>query len=205
LTPEQVQEIYDIQAAASSVLPTVYSVNYNAVARHPEATLFPLLRKLKISFYAYSPIGGGFLAKDPAQLRAGKVDGRYGWENIIGDLYRTLYCKESILAALDEWGKIANESGITKVALAYRWVAHNSILKGEHGDAIIFGTSTIAQLKETLSAIEEGPLDDQTAKKVDAIWVKIENEAPRDYYHDFLVNLGGLQKEIQIKPVSSVN
>jgi aflatoxin B1 aldehyde reductase len=155
--PEQVQEIYDIQTSASFVLPTVFSVNYNAVARYPESSLFPLLRKLKMSFYAYSPIGGGFFVKDVNQLRAGigNVDGRYRWDNIIGELHRTLYCKESILEALDEWGKIAQDASTRKAALAYPWVVHNSMLKSDHGDAIIFGASTIAQLKETLNVIEE--------------------------------------------------
>ena len=50
--PADVQRIYDIQSAAKSVLPTVYQGNYNAVARHVEQSLFPLLRKLKISFLA---------------------------------------------------------------------------------------------------------------------------------------------------------
>jgi aflatoxin B1 aldehyde reductase len=182
--------------AASSILPTVYSSNYNAVARHPETTLFPLLCKLKMSFYAYSPVGGGFLVKDAAQLRAGKVEGRFGWDNIVGDLYRTLYCKESILAALDEWEEIARDAEITKAALAYRWITYNSMLKGEHGDAIIMGTSTAAQLLETLSAIEAGPLDEETAKRVDALWGKIEHEAPSDYYHDYLINLGNPTEKI---------
>ncbi len=138
----------------------MYSANYSAVARHPEATLFPLLRKLKISFYAYSPIGGGFLVKDAAQLRAGQIGGRYGFENTVGDMFRALYCKGSILAALDEWEIISHEAGITKAALAYRWVAHNSMLKGTYEDAIIFGASTVPQLNETLTAIEAGPLDE---------------------------------------------
>ena len=50
--PADVQRIYDIQSAAKSVLPTVYQGNYNAVARHVEQSLFPLLRNLNISFYA---------------------------------------------------------------------------------------------------------------------------------------------------------
>jgi aflatoxin B1 aldehyde reductase len=149
-----------------------------------------------MSFYAYSPIGGGFLVKDAAQLRAGKVEGRFGWDNIIDDLWRTLYCKETMLAALEQWEEIARDTGITKAALAYRWVAHNSMLKGEYGDAIIMRTSTPAQLQEALTAIEGAPLDEETAKRVDALWTKIEHEAPSDYYHDYLINLGNPEEKI---------
>lgn len=111
-------------------------------------------------------------------------------------MFRALYCKGSILAALDEWEIISHEAGITKAALAYRWVAHNSMLKGTYGDAIIFGASTVPQLNETLTAIEAGPLDEETAKRVEALWVKIKHEAPGDYYHDFLINLGHPEEKI---------
>ena len=192
------QEIYDIQAAASSVLPTVYSSNYNAVARHPEAELFPLLRKLKMSFYAYSPIGGGFLAQEPAKLRAWKASGRYGWENLIGDLQRTLFYKESLLDALEQFQIIAREAGITQAALAFRWVTYHSKLQGDKGDAIIIGASSATQLQESLSAIEEGPLNEETAKRVDDLWAKIEHEAPGDYYHDYLSKLGNPTEAVHI-------
>ena len=47
------------------VLPTVYQGNYNAITRKNEDELFPLLKKEKISFYAYSPVAGGFFAIKP--------------------------------------------------------------------------------------------------------------------------------------------
>jgi aflatoxin B1 aldehyde reductase len=122
---------------------------------------------------------------------------------MFGDLYRTLYCKESLLAALEEWSEIANEAGITKAALAYRWATHHSALRGENGDAIVMGASSAAQLEETLSAIEEGPLKEETAKKVDAVWAKIQHEAPRDYYHDYLINLGNPTDKVLVVSTES--
>ena len=181
------QKIYDIQTAARSVLPTVFQGNYNAVARHIEDDLFPLLRKLKISFYAYSPSAGGFLVKDSAQIRAKEVEGRFGGKDFVGDMYNTLYNRESLLQALDEWNGIAKHAGISRAALTYRWIAYHSALKKGHGDGIIIGARTLSQLEETLTAFEAGPLEEETAKRCNDIWGKVKNDAPRDNFNDFMV------------------
>lgn len=91
----------------NSVLPSVFQGNYNAVSRHIEKDLFPLLRKLGIAFYAYSPIAGGFLVKSAKEIREGSSEtGRFKTGNALGDMYRTLYGKESLINALDDWGEI---------------------------------------------------------------------------------------------------
>jgi aflatoxin B1 aldehyde reductase len=183
--PADVQKIYDIQSAAGSVLPSVFQGNYNAVSRHIEKDLFPLLHKLKISFYAYSPIAGGFLVKNSAQLRAKDDPGRFGPNARTGDMYTSMYGKESLFQAVDEWGQIATDAGISKAALAYRWITFHSALKGENGDAVIVGASKSAQLEETLTAVEQGPLPESIAERASAIWEKVEHEAPLDNYNSF--------------------
>jgi len=185
--PDDTQKIYDIQKAANSVLPTVFQGNYNPVARQNELDLIPLLRKLNIAFYAYSPIAGGFLVKDPAVLRAGKGVGRFNKELAVGKMYSTIYGKESLYDSLEEWAKIAADAGISRAALAYRWVTFHSALKAEHGDGVILGASKSSQLEESLDAIKAGPLDEAIAKRVDAIWDVVKDEAPRDNWNDFLL------------------
>jgi aryl-alcohol dehydrogenase-like predicted oxidoreductase len=56
--PEEVSDVIRICKENGYVLPTVYQGNYNAVARHSETTLLPILRENNIAFYAYSPIAG---------------------------------------------------------------------------------------------------------------------------------------------------
>ena len=164
----------------------MFQGNYNAVSRHIEDDLFPLLRRLKISFYAYSPIAGGFLVKDSAALRTRDVEGRFSGKTFIADMYNELYGKESMYAALDKWGEIARDAGISKAALAYRWIAWHSALKAEDGDGIIVGASKTAQLEETLGAIENGPLERGIAERAEGIWRKVKKDAPRDNYNDYL-------------------
>lgn len=180
---EDVQRIYDYAASKNYVLPSVFQGNYNALARRFDDTLLPLLRKLHMSFYAYSPMAGGFLAKSPEAFKSGGGQGRWDPKRPLGKTYQDRYNKPSLIAALSEWKAIANDAGITKAALAYRWVAWNSILSAEHGDAIIVGASPGKQLGETLKALEDGPLEAAVVEKIDRIWDLVKDEAPLDIYH----------------------
>lgn len=144
----------------------------------------PLLRKLHISFYAYSPIAGGFLAKTSAQLRTNESEGRFGEKSLLGDMYNVLYGKPALYEGLDDWGAIARDAGVGKAALAYRWVVYHSAL-GE-GDGVVVGARHVAQLEETLKAIGEGPLEAGIAKRASAVWEKVKGDAPRDNWNDYL-------------------
>lgn len=178
---EDVQRLYDYSEQHNYVLPSVYQGNYSAVARLQETALFPTLRKLKIAFYAYSPIAGGFLTKTRQDFAAGK--GRFDSSKPIGNLYRSLYGKDSYLEALAGWEALAADAGLERAEVAYRWVAWNSLLKKEFGDAIIIGASSLAQLEKTLGWLKNGPLDENTVKAIDAVWKTIEHEAPLDNYN----------------------
>jgi len=105
-------------------------------------------------------------------------------------MYINMYGKESLYQALDEWGRIAEDAGISKAALAYRWITYHSALKGANGDAVIIGASKTSQLEETLNAIEQGPLDEKTAKRAGDIWKTVEADAPVDNYHSHLAVKG---------------
>jgi aryl-alcohol dehydrogenase-like predicted oxidoreductase len=180
-TAENVQKVHDVAKSKGYVLPTVYQGNYNAFARKQEDLLFPTLRKLNISFYAYSPIAGGFLVKTREQIENGT--GRWDKSSFAGQLYHSLYSKSTLLDGLDEWHAIAAEEGISPAALAYRWVGYNSPLKPENGDALIFGASKVEQLEDTLQSLQKGPLSEKAVKRIDELWAKIANEAPLDNYH----------------------
>jgi aryl-alcohol dehydrogenase-like predicted oxidoreductase len=162
----------------------VYQGNYSAIARRVESEIFPTLRKHNISFYAYSPIGGGFLTKDVEKLVSGG-EGRWDPSTPLGSLYNKLYNKPHMLEGLKLWGNIAKTTGISKVELAYRWVAHNSVLKGELGDGLIFGSRTVEQLNQTLAALDNGPLDADVAEQIEKVWTLVEPDAPLDNYNAF--------------------
>ncbi|KAK9321113.1 NADP-dependent oxidoreductase domain-containing protein [Lipomyces orientalis] len=182
-TAKQVQEVYDVMSAKGYVLPTVFQGNYNAVARSYDSELIPLLRKLGMRFYAYSPCAGGFLVKSPEAIKTGIQGGRWDKESPVGQLYRKLYSRPKLLTALEDWESISKEAGVSKAALAYRWVTFNSSLNGNYGDGVIIGASRVDQLQESLKALEDGPLPSAVAAKIDKIWESIKDEAPVDNFH----------------------
>ncbi|KAI9830358.1 MAG: hypothetical protein M1819_005739 [Sarea resinae] len=187
-----VQKIHDICTAHSYVLPTRYEGNYNPLSRHIERTLFPLLRRLGIAFYAYSPLAGGFLARSSAAqiTSASAATGRASRATPIGAFYHGLYARPSLLAALADWDALATEARLSRAALAYRWVAYSSALRAEAGDAVIVGASRVAQLEETLRVLGAdggGPLDPRTVERIDRIWEAVKAEAPLDNAHPSVV------------------
>ncbi|KAK9428591.1 NADP-dependent oxidoreductase domain-containing protein [Lipomyces doorenjongii] len=153
-------KIYDIQASKNSVLPTVFQCNYNAVSRTID---------LKVAFYAYSPIAG-FVVKSPEALRAGTETGRFDTNSAFGPMCIDL--------RLSGWGDISAAAGISKTALAYRWITFHSALTAANGDG------KTAQVEETLEALEVGPLEEEVVAKIEGIW-KMEKEAPLDNYHSY--------------------
>ena len=137
------------------------------MSRQYEKTLFPLLRELNISFYADFPtaglvltdtLGTGSTLWDPST--------RFGGDKI--------YNIPGLLKALPEWQNIAEEAGMSKEALAYRWVAYNSILSSEHGDALMIQASQLKSLELVLEMLAQGPLDSSIAEKIDHVWETIE-------------------------------
>ena len=123
------------------------------------------------------------MCKSPETITAGKGTGRWDPKTIPGYTYLGFYNTPRQLQALAEWQAIAEEAGISKAALAYRWVTFNSILKPEHGDGIILGATAVLQLEETLKSLEQGPLPESAVTKIDRIWELVKDEAHLDNYH----------------------
>ena len=85
--------------------------------------------------------------------------------------------------ALREWEAIATEFGVSKAALAYRFVAYSSALSGDYGDGMIIGARKPEQLEQTLESISAGPLPDAAVTRIEKVWDLVKDEAPVDNYH----------------------
>ncbi|KAF3935158.1 hypothetical protein ABW20_dc0106309 [Dactylellina cionopaga] len=174
-SPEDTETAYEIMQQKGWVLPTVYQGNYNAYARHYETILFPVLRKLGMSFYAYSPLAGGLLAKTKEQFKI--AGGRWQAGTPSGNIHRAMYGKEEMVDGLDKWEEIAKMENATMAELGYRWVRFHSALKGEHGDGLIFGASQ-EKIEQTVGWLNQGPLSEGAVKAIDAVWENIKDVAP---------------------------
>jgi aflatoxin B1 aldehyde reductase len=136
-----------------------------------------------MSIQAYSPLASGFLSKTPSELEQAK--GRWDASTVSGKLHRFVFQKPSYMRMLEEWGKLAEESGVGRVGLAYRWVRYHSMLKGELGDEMIIGASTAEQFRQTVEEIEKGPLEEWVVKRVDELWEMVRDEAEVDNLRAF--------------------
>ncbi|KAH6976308.1 NADP-dependent oxidoreductase domain-containing protein [Ilyonectria sp. MPI-CAGE-AT-0026] len=175
---EQVLECYNYAKSKGYVLPTVYQSNYSIAARLNETLLFPTLRELGFSIQAYSPMAAGLLAKTPEDIEQGK--GSWDPDTIQGRIYRDLYYKPSYMKMLLEFGNLSGKSGVSRMALAYRWVRYHSALKRDLGDEMILGAASVAQLEESLEELEKGPLENWVVERIDELWDIVKEDAPQD-------------------------
>jgi len=127
---------------------------YSLWTRDPEAELLPLLRRLRIGFVPYSPLGHGFLT---GQIRTvddipdddwRKTNPRFTGENF-----------QRNLAIVDEVRAIAAEAGATPAQIALAWLL-------AQGDDIapIPGTRRVARVEENTAADGIELSDDQVER-----------------------------------------
>lgn len=183
-SPEETRALHSYAKEKGFVLPTVYQGNYNPVSRHIDDTLFPVLRELGIAFYAYSPVAGGFLTKTKKALLEGTADGRFkaDHENPVAQFYNRLYNKPSLLEGLGRWEGLAEQEGVPRAELAYRWVYYHSALKPDLGDAIIVGASKPEQIVQTVEGIKRGPLKPEVVKGIEDVWQIVKDDAIVDNF-----------------------
>ncbi|MCJ1411353.1 hypothetical protein MMC19_005441 [Ptychographa xylographoides] len=178
-SPEEVEEVVELCEKNGWVKPTVYQGQYNAIARLGEDALLPMLRKHGLSFYAYSPSGGGIFSrtvkgKDKADVKGGRFDK----DQFIGRLYGSQYLKDELLDAAGRVHDEAEKDGLTGHAVALRWVLHHSALDAAHGDAMILGASSMKQLEENLEITKAGPLPKHLVELVEDVWQPAKPFAP---------------------------
>ncbi|KAI0380505.1 putative aldo/keto reductase [Hypomontagnella monticulosa] len=162
---DMLAEFIDICEREGYVKPTVYQGVYNLIDRRHEGPVLDLVRKHGLQFVAHSPHGSGFLH---GGLTSGQVEGtRFAEGNIMstdGRRYDTDKNHEAI-RLLDEALK---PHGISKPEVALRWLAFHSKLQPQ--DAIIFGSSKLAQVKQNIEAIRKGPLPEDILVVLDDVW-----------------------------------
>jgi aryl-alcohol dehydrogenase-like predicted oxidoreductase len=194
MTRDQVLEYYNYAKSQNFILPTVYQASYSPAVRANETLLFPTLRELGISIQAYSPLAAGFLSKTVEQIENGHGTERWDPNTVYGAVNRHLFYKPSYLKMLADYGKLAEESGVSRVGLAYRWVRYHSALKGELGDEMIIGANSGKQFRETVEEIEKGPLEPWVVERIDGLWELVKDDAPIDNLKAVREVIGALSK-----------
>ncbi|OAP58153.1 hypothetical protein AYL99_07243 [Fonsecaea erecta] len=169
----EVAQICEICRRNGWIQPTVYQGLYNAIHRSVEQELFPCLRYYGISFYAYNPLAGGYLTdryrRDIPNEEVEKGT-RFDPTTFQGKAYRGRYWNDGAFEALRILREAIKGHDLTEAECAFRWSMHHSLLRGDKGDAIIIGASSIKQLEENLKCLEKGPLPESIVKAFNQGW-----------------------------------
>lgn len=96
------------------------------LVRKGEAELFPLLKKEKIAFYAWSPLAGGLLTGKYTSQNVHQ--GSHFGHEVIGPIFKGLFAKDSFFAVLDETLLFIKQHNLTLTETALRWLAFHSQL-----------------------------------------------------------------------------
>ena len=172
ISPEEVQKIYDICKKEGYPPPTVYQGAMNPIHRKAEVELMPLLKKLGMAFYVFSPLGGGLFAKKIQEITKPAEGTRYDVMKVFGDIY----LNESTIKALETLTALCEKHEITVLEATMRWFMHHSPLGSE--DAVILGASSTKQIDASLTAAEKGPLPLDLQEEFVNMWETTKEQAP---------------------------
>ena len=140
-------------------------------------------RRYGLDFVAYNPLAGGIFS---GKYKSAEVpqEGRYSNNSEeMGSKYRKRYFRDATFDALRVIEPVVQKHNLTLLETGFRWLAHHSALKFEHGhDGIIIGVSSIDQLKSNLKDLEKGPLPDEVVKALDEAWNIAKVQTP-NYWH----------------------
>lgn len=181
----EVAQINEICIRNGWIRPSVYQGVYNAIHRSVEPELFPCLRHYGMAFYNYNPLAGGYLTsryhrdQEDSSVEKGSRFDPNSWQ---GKMYRARYWNDAMFDALELLRPAAKKHGLTEAECALRWMTHHSLLKREHGDAVIIGASSTKHLEENLTDLEKGPLPDDVVEALDKGWEKTKSISGK-YWH----------------------
>lgn len=79
-----------------------------------------------------------------------------------------MFGAEELHLALKEFDVKVKAEGLTLLDVAIRWLLYHSSLSDK--DGVILGASKAAQVTETISLAQKGPLPDSVLPLVDSLW-----------------------------------
>jgi len=147
--------------AAEGVPLLIHQPRYNMFDRRPEQGLFDALLELGVGAIVFSPLAGGLLTnrylsgRAPAGSRA--AEGRWFTEDALSETY---------LERVRGLQAIAEARGQSLAQLALTWVLRQPAVT-----SALVGASSVAQLDDSLDALEAAPLDDDELAAIDPLAV----------------------------------
>lgn len=149
--------------------PWISQPMYNLTARSIEQEYLAFTEHRGISNVCYNPLAGGLLTgkqkKGQTPLQGTRFDGN--------KVYLGRYWHDEYFDAVDQLRRIAQETGLSLVQLAIRWLAQQ---KG--ADCLILGASRLGQLEENLRALDAPALEESQLEACDQVWQSLRGPTP---------------------------
>lgn len=76
----------------------------------------------------------------------------------------------------------AAKHGLDGHSAALRWTRFHSALESTYGDAVIFAVSRMEQLEKSLDALDAGPLPQEVADAISAVYGTFEGDGEPAYH-----------------------
>ncbi|KAF7345487.1 Aldo/keto reductase [Mycena venus] len=184
----EVAEMVGICKRNGYIQPTAYQGIYNAIHRGVEPELFPRATQVRHRVLRVQPpynffFAGGFFTDRYTSMDEKPESGsRFDPERNQGKNYRKRYWKPAYFEALAAIRPVVEAHGLTMAEVALRWISHHSLMRREHGDAVLIGASSLAHIEQNLIDLEKGPLPDEVLKALDSAWEHVKPHAS-NYYH----------------------
>src|ERR1035438_458806 len=128
-----------------------------------------MARHLGVFTCIYNPLAGGLLTGKQQKDRP--LTGTRFDNN---PTYLDRYWHPAFFEAVEELSAAASIHGRSMTSVALNWLYHHT-----SADCIILGASRLAQLEQSLAAIEEGALPDEVVKTCDAVWSRLRGVTPK--------------------------
>ena len=169
----QVADIWHLCKQNGWVIPSVYQGRYSAVTRDVEGELFPAIRNFGLRFYAYNPLAAGLLTGRYHQIGNVPQEGRFALKRV----YLERFWKKSIFDAIEIIQDASEQTGLSMIQIALRWILRYSFVNGPNGDGVIIAASNLKQWEYNLNNLS-GELPVKVLEAIDRAWEKARQECP---------------------------
>lgn len=149
-------QIADLHRAAEQVgiaHPAVAQQLYNPIARRLEDEYAEFATSRNFHTMAYNLLAGGILSGKYDFSKGPGSSGRFS-SSMVAARYRNRFWNEQLFAGVSTLNRIADESGLTLIELALRWVVSQKVTT-----SVLVGASRPEHLKNNFRALSRGPLE----------------------------------------------
>ncbi len=162
-TAENLKDAFEVSETLSHARFVSIQPNYNLVARGIEQEILPFCQEKTIGVLSYSPLGAGFLT---GKFRKGEtIPG--GTRFDVMPAHQDIYFKDALFEVMEGLRSLADESGLSMIHLALRWVMTRPGVS-----SVLTGGRHIGHVDQAINAAEAEDVSDALLTRLTELSVK---------------------------------